>query len=145
LGMSSRVTVDTSPVNDFLVKFTVSGTGAGTGCPSIAAAKLRLTVGNVSNDNAPKGGDFRAAVNSSWSESTVTYSSAPAAASGAPVASIATPVALSTAYLVDVTPLVAGNGTFTIRATGNSSDGARYYSRNGNAATLAPQLQITCG
>jgi len=145
LGTGSRLTVDTSPVNEFLMKFTVSGVGAGTGCPSVAAAKLRLTVGNSSSDNSAKGGEFRAAVSSSWSESTVTYNTAPAAASSAPVASITTPVALSTAYLVDVTPLVTGNGTITIRATGNSSDGARYYSRNGNAATLAPELQVTCG
>ena len=48
------------------------------------------------------------------------------------MASIATPVELSTAYLVDVKPFVSGNGTFTIRVSGNSADGARYYSRNGN-------------
>ena len=74
----------------------------------------------------------------------MTWNTAPAASS-TPVAAITTPVALNTAYLVDVTPLVAGNGTFTIRASGNSSDGARYYSRNGNPAGVAPQLQLTCG
>ena len=144
LGTSNRITVDSSPVNDFLVKFTVSGTGAGTSCPTIASAKLRLTVGNTTNDNSPMGGDFRAAVNSNWAESTVTWNTAPAAAAGAPVASITTSVALGTSYLVNVTPLVTGNGTITIRASGNNSDGARYYSRNGNAATLAPELQLTC-
>jgi peptidoglycan/xylan/chitin deacetylase (PgdA/CDA1 family) len=143
-GTSSRITVDTSPVNDLLLKFTVNGTGAGTGCPSITAAKLRLTVGNTSNDNSNMGGVFRGAANSNWAEGTVTWNTAPAA-SGTPVAAITTPVALNTAYLVDVTPLVAGNGTFTIRASGNSDDAARYYSRNGNPASVAPQLQITCG
>jgi chitodextrinase len=143
-GTSSRITVDTSPVNDLLLKFTVSGTGAGTSCPSITAAKLRLTVGNNTNDNSNMGGVFRGAANSSWAEGTVTWNTAPAA-SGTPVAAITTPVALNTAYLVDVTPLVGGNGSFTIRASGNSSDGARYYSRNGNPASMAPQLQITCG
>lgn len=143
-GTSGRITVDTSPVNDLLLKFTVSGTGAGTSCPSITAAKLRLTVGNTSNDNSNMGGVFRGAANSSWAEGTVTWNTAPAASSP-PVAAITTPVALNTAYLVDVTPLVGGNGTFTIRASGNSSDGARYYSRNGNPASVAPQLQITCG
>jgi chitodextrinase len=144
LGTGNRITVDSSPANDMLLKFTVTGTGTGN-CPTISAAKLRLTVGNTSNDNAPKGGDFRAAVNSNWSESNVTYNTAPAAAAGSPVASISTPVALGTPYLVDITPLVTGDGTITIRASGNSSDGARYYSRNGNAATLAPELQVTCG
>ena len=145
LGIASRITVDSSPVNDFLVKFTVAGTGSGTSCPTIASAKLRLTVGNTTNDNSNKGGDFRAAVNSNWSEASVTWNTAPAAVAGGPVASITTPVALGTAYFVDATSLITGNGPITIRASGNSTDGARYYSRNGNAATLAPELQLTCG
>ena len=145
LGTTSRITVDSSPSNDFLLKFTVSGTGAGTTCPAITGAKLRLTVGNTTNDNSPAGGDFRGAVDSNWTEGTVTWNTAPAAMTGLPIASITTPVALSTAYLVDVSALVTGNSTFTIRATGNNADGARYYSRNGNAATLAPQLQVSCG
>ncbi|MEN3311979.1 MAG: hypothetical protein V7645_1308, partial [Actinomycetota bacterium] len=96
-------------------------------------------------DNSGKGGDFRAAVNSNWSQGTVTWNTAPAAAAGAPAASIATPVALNTAYLVDVKPIITGDGTFTIRVTGNTTDGARYYSKDGNPATVAPQLQMTCG
>jgi chitodextrinase len=138
-GTANRVTVDSSPVNDILMRFTV------TGCTSVTAAKLRMTIGSGSTDNSGKGGDFRAAVNSNWSQGTVTWNTAPAAAAGAPVASIVTPVALNTAYLVDVTPIITGNGTYTIRVTGNSSDGARYYSKDGNAATVAPQLQVTCG
>jgi hypothetical protein len=144
-GTNSRITVDNSPVNDLLLKFNVTGTGPGTSCPTIAAAKLRLTVGTTSYDDSITGGDFRGAANSTWSETTVTWNTAPAANAGVPVASITTPVALGTAYLVDVTPLVTGNGTITIRASGNSSDGARYYSRNGNPASVAPQLQLTCG
>jgi hypothetical protein len=58
---------------------TVAGTGSGTGCPAIAGAKLRLTVGATANDNSDKGGEFRAAVSSSWSESSVTWNTAPAA------------------------------------------------------------------
>jgi hypothetical protein len=143
-GGGSRITVDGSPVNDMLLKFTVSGTGSGTSCPTITAAKLRLTVGTTSNDNSITGGDFRGAANT-WTETGVTWNNAPAANAGAPVAGITTPVALGTAYLVDVTPLVTGNGTMTIRASGNSTDGARYYSRDGNPASVAPQLQLTCG
>ena len=145
MGTTNRITVDSSPVNDLLLKFTVTGTGPGTGCPTIRAATLRLTVGSTVNDNSPKGGDFRAAANSNWTEADVTWNTAPAASAGPPVASISTPVALGTAYLVDLSPLVTGNSTFTIRATGNSSDGARYFSRNGNPATVAPELEISCG
>jgi hypothetical protein len=144
-GTSNRLVVDASPVNDFLMKFTVAGTGPGTTCATISSAKLRMTVGNGTDDKSVKGGDFRGAVNSNWAEGTVTWATAPAANAGPPVASISTAVAVSTAYTVDVSPLVTGNNTFTIRASGLSSDGARYYSKNGNAATLAPELQVTCG
>ena len=143
-GSSTRLTVDSSPVNDFLVKFTVAGTGAGTSCPQVASAKLRLTVGSSGTDNSAAGGVFRGTASTAWSEGTVNWNNAPAAAAGGPLDSITTPVALNTAYLVDVTPLVTGNNTFTVRASGNSSDGARYFSKDGNAATVAPQLQITC-
>jgi hypothetical protein len=46
---------------------------------------------------------------------------------------------------VNVTPLVTGNGTVTIRASGNSSDGTRYYSRNGNPASLASNCSSPAG
>ena len=52
-GTNSRLTVDNSPVNYSLLKFTVAGTG---GCP-ITAAKLQLTVGNGTDDKSPYGGD----------------------------------------------------------------------------------------
>jgi chitodextrinase len=138
-GAANRLTVDSSPVNDILLRFTV------TGCASRTAARLRMTVGSTSADNSVRGGDFRAAVSSTWSQGSVTWNTAPAPAAGAPAASIVTPVALNTAYLVDVTPIITGNGTFTIRVSGNSTDGARYFSKDGNAATVAPQLQVTCG
>jgi hypothetical protein len=143
-GSDTRVMADADPQRDFLLKFTVAGTGSGTSCPSIAGAKLRLTVGSTANDNADKGGEFRAAVSSSWSESSVTWNTAPAAAAGAATAAITTTTALNTAYVVDVSPLVTGNGTITIRARGNSTDGVRYFSKDGNPATVAPQLQVQC-
>ncbi|MGZ4632028.1 MAG: fibronectin type III domain-containing protein, partial [Actinomycetes bacterium] len=52
-GTATRVTVDNSPVNYILLKFSVTGTS---GC-TIGASKLRLTVANTSNDNSPYGGD----------------------------------------------------------------------------------------
>ena len=72
------------------------------------------------------------------------WGNAPAAIS-TPVSSMTTAVALNTAYLIDVTQLVTGNGTITIRASGLSSDGARYFSKEGGTSTQAPELQITCG
>jgi hypothetical protein len=142
-GFDTRLTADADPQRDFLLKFTVAGTGSGTGCPAIAGAKLRLTVGATANDNADKGGEFRAAVSSSWSESSVTWNTAPAATAEA-AAAITSATALNTTYVVDVSPLVTGNGTITIRARGNSTDGVRYFSKDGNPATVAPQLQVQC-
>jgi hypothetical protein len=60
------------------------------------------------------------------------------------VASITTSVAASTAYTVDVSPLVTGNGTVSIRQKNTSSDGARFYSKEGSA-TAGPRLVISCG
>jgi hypothetical protein len=144
-GSDPRVTADADPQRDFLLKFTIAGTGSGTSCPTVSGAKLRLTVGGTANDNADKGGEFRAAVSSSWSESSVTWNTAPAAAAGAPVAAISSTVSLNTTYVIDVSPLVTGNGTITIRAHGNSTDGVRYFSKDGNPAGVAPQLQVQCG
>ncbi|HEY4277388.1 MAG TPA: DNRLRE domain-containing protein [Conexibacter sp.] len=144
-GSDTRVMADADPQRDFLLKFTITGTGAGTGCPTVSGAKLRLTVGGTANDNADKGGEFRAAVSSSWLESGVTWSTAPAAAAGPPIAAISSPVALNTTYVVDVSALVTGNGMLTIRAHGNSTDGVRYFSKDGNPAAVAPQLQVQCG
>src|SRR5207249_4586144 len=83
----------------------LDGIGPGTSGPTVSGAKLRLTVGSSLNDNADKGGEFRAAVNSNWSESSVTWATVPAAAAGAPVAAITSTVALNSTYLVDVSPL----------------------------------------
>jgi chitodextrinase len=143
LGSNSRLVVDTSPVNDFLLRFSVTGIGS-PACPTATRATLRLTVGTSTDDNSPKGGVFFAAASSAWSEATVTYASAPAT-TGQALASITTAVALGTAYVVDVSPAVTANGAVTIRVTGNSSDGARYFSKDGNPASVAPELDVSCG
>jgi chitodextrinase len=137
-GTATRLTADHSPVNDFLVKFNVSGTA---GCP-ITGARLRLTVGSTTDDNSVHGGDFFGVAPGAWSQGTVTWNTAPAPSGGA-VASLGS-VAVNTAYLVNVTPLVTGDGVVTIRISSTSSDGARYFSSEGST-TQAPQLQVTCG
>jgi hypothetical protein len=136
-GTATRLTVDSSPVNNMLMKFTVAGTN---GC-AIASAKLRVTVGNATDDKSVHGGEFFAAANSTWLQSSVNWNTAPAT-TGAQLASLGA-VAVDTSYLVDVTPAVTGDGTLTIRASSTNSDGARYYSKEGSA-TQAPQLQVTC-
>jgi fibronectin type 3 domain-containing protein len=133
-----RITVDNSPQNYALLKFTVAGTN---GC-AISSAKLRLTVGNTTNDNSPYGGDVYGTTNT-WTESGVTWNTAPAA--GTKAGSVATTVNLSTSYLFDVKPLVTGDGTVSFLVKSTNSDGARYYSKESGTAAQAPQLQVTCG
>ncbi len=137
LGTNAALTVDHSPVNDFLMRFSVIGTA---GC-TVTKATLSLTVRTNSTANSSQGGQFYAAVNSNWSESSVTWASAPAAGP-AQLAALGS-VALGTTYQVDVTPLVIGDGAYTIRVSSTSSDAAQYNSKEGSA-TLGPQLQVTC-
>jgi chitodextrinase len=140
LGTNSRLTVDNSPINYSLLKFTVAGTG---GCP-ITAAKLQLTVGNGTDDKSPYGGDVYGTTTSTWTQPTVTWNTAPVAGA-TKVGSVPTAVSLSTSYLFDVTPLVTGDGTVSMLIKSTSSDGARYYSKEGGTPSQAPQLQVTCG
>jgi hypothetical protein len=97
--------VDASPVERALLKFTVSGVGTGT----VAGAKLRLY--NVNSSSM--GGTFYRVADNSWVESTVTWNTAPAA-DVTPIASLGA-VATSTWYEVDVTSLITGDGTYSIR------------------------------
>lgn len=138
-GTGTRVTIDNSPVNYALLKFSVSGMPACT----VTRATLRLTIGSSTDDKSVYGGDLYAASTSAWSESTVTWGTG-VVPSGAKVSSVPTAVALSTAYLFDVTPLVTGNGTVSLVLTSTSSDGARYYSKEGGTAAQAPLLTVTC-
>jgi chitodextrinase len=133
LGAGSRITVDNSP----LVKFTVSGLN---GC-TVTNAKLQLTVGTSTDDKSVYGGDVYGTTNS-WSQNTVTYDTAPA--TGTKAGSVTGSVALNTAYLFDVTPLLTGDGTVSVRVKSTSSDGARYFSTEGGTASTRPQLQVTC-
>jgi chitodextrinase len=137
LGAGSRITVDNSPVDDALVKFTVSGLN---GC-AVTAAKLRLTVGSAADDTSVYGGDVYGTTNG-WSQGTVTYDTAPAA--GTRAGSVTGPVALDTAYLFDVTPLVTGDGTVSFRVKSTAGDGARYVSTEGGTTGTGPQLLVTC-
>jgi hypothetical protein len=138
-GGSSRVVVDNSPANSALLKFNLTGTS---GC-TISSARLRLTVGSNTDDKSVYGGDVYGVASNSWSESSVNWNTAPAA--GTKVGSVTTAVALNTSYLFDVKPLITGNGTVSMIVKSTSSDGARYYSKEGGTAAQDPQLQITCG
>jgi parallel beta-helix repeat protein len=128
-GTSTTLLVDNSPLTRFLIRFSVAGIGA----QSVASAKLRLYCANGSN----RGGDFYETADD-WSEGTVTWNNAPAAGSSA-VASLG-PVTKKTWVEVDVTPLIAGDGTYSLLVSSPSSDGADYNSRE--RVGFEPQLVL---
>jgi hypothetical protein len=129
---ASTIATDGSPIKDFLIRFTVTGVGTQT----VTNAKLRLAC----TDNSPYGGTFAVAANT-WTESTVTWSTAPVA--GSTVATLGKVVAGSV-YEVDVSSLIHGDGTYTLRISSTSSDGADYTSREG-VLSARPQLVLSVG
>jgi hypothetical protein len=118
-------------VKDGLLKFDVDVSG------QITGATLRL----YCVDSSSAGGAFFAAAETvpPWSESTVTWQTAPVA--GASHGSLGA-VKVGTWYQVDLGALVTANGTYTIRIKNTSGNGADYATKEGPAAT-APQLVVT--
>ena len=131
-GSATTLQVDNSPVKHFLLKFSVAGIGTRT----VASAKLRL----YSVDSSSSGGTFYRVSDTSWGETTVNWNNAPAAASS-PVASLGS-VATNSWYEVNMASLVTGDGTYSLKATSASTNGADYASKEG-AASFRPQLVVT--
>jgi fibronectin type 3 domain-containing protein len=133
LGSDSRLVVDNSPVYDALIQFDV----AAPGCAYVTAATLRLTA----SDGSDKGGDFYTSAGG-WSESSVSWSSAPARE--ALLTSLGA-VSTGITYEVDVTAGVTTlTGTVSFRVGSTSNDGVRYYSKEGRTAAQRPQLTVSC-
>lgn len=130
-GASVKLEVDNSPIKNILIRFTISGVGT----RGVTAAKLRLTC----VDPSSRGGDFSLADVTAWTESTVNWSTAPAA--GATFASLGA-VVVGTTYEIDLSSVILGDGTYTLRITSTSSDGADYVSKEGAIASR-PQLVVT--
>jgi hypothetical protein len=133
-GVDTAVQVDNSPIKHFLLKFDVTGVSGQT----ITSAKIRL----YNMDASGKGGDFYRVSDNSWQEETVTWNTAPAADTTL-LASLGA-VNANNWYEVDVTSLVTGDGTFSLKMNSTNTDGA-YYSTKEGAAGFAPQLIITTG
>ena len=129
-GSATTLQVDNSPIKHFLIKFDVTGLNGG----QVVSAKLRLY--NV--DPASKGGDFYAVNDTSWQEETLTWNNAPAALTNL-IASLGS-VSANNWYEIDITSLISGDGTYSLRISSTSSDGADYSSKEG---ANPPQLVIT--
>jgi uncharacterized repeat protein (TIGR01451 family) len=132
-GFTSSMITDAEPEKDILLKFAVSGIGSG----EVVSATLRLyCVGSA----VVTGGEFHGAADNGWLESTVTWNTAPSAA---PIAlSSLGPVAVGNWYELDVTSLVTGDGSYSLRGTSTSGDGADYATKEAPSG-LAPQLLVT--
>jgi len=127
---ATRLEVDNSPIKHFLLKFYIYGLNG----RQIVSAKLRLY--NI--DPSSKGGDFYGVSDNSWEEETLTWNNAPAALPTL-LASLGS-VSANNWYEVDLTSLITGEGTYSLRITSTSSDGADYSSKEG---ANPPQLIIT--
>ena len=131
-GTAPNLEVDGSSPKDILLRFDISGVGA----TPIGNVTLRLY--NI--DNSPVGGQFFAMTDTNWSESTVTWNTAPPA-DGALLASLGG-VSRDTWYEVDVTGLVVGDGPVSLRINSTHSNGADYSSKE-NSNGNAPELIVT--
>jgi hypothetical protein len=137
-GSATTLSVDKDgPIQDYLLRFAIPSTCSPTG------GSLSLTVAGGTNNISAHGGDFYASPDNGWTESSVTWSTAPAA-TGTPVSLGA--VALKAKATVNISSLLSSgvhNGMLTMRVSTTSADAAVYVSRN-PAGTNGPSLQLTC-
>src|SRR5262245_29909585 len=131
-GSLTTLTADNSPVENGLLRFTVSGVGTDV----VVGATLRLFVTNPS----PVGGSVARVASQTWGEN-VTWNTAPAA-DALPVATIGK-AALNTWAQFNVLPIVTGDGTYSMRISSTSIDGVAYVSREGTTTTQRPRPGVT--
>ncbi len=131
-GSRTTVGVDGSPIKEMLLKFDVAGLYG----RAVQSATLRLYCVDSSNI----GGEFHVVPDSSWTESGVTWNTAPAA-DPAVLGTLAS-VRSGNWYELDVTPAVTADGLVTLEAVSTSANGAGYTSKEGTAS-FEPQLVVT--
>jgi chitodextrinase len=132
-GADARLMVDADSVKDALFKLVVTGVGG----RAITSATLRLWC----LDPSGVGGSF-APTSTAWGEATVTWSTAPAA-TGPPIATIGK-VTTGSWVAVDLTGFVTGDGTYALRASSTSLDGADYAASESTGG-VAPVLTLVVG
>lgn len=132
-GSAASLEVDNSPEVDFLLRFAVTGlTGH-----QLTGAQIRMY--NINSSS--KGGAFYTAGNA-WTETGVTWNTAPSAETL--VGSLGSVNGSSTTprlFAADVTSAISGDGIYTFRIQGASTDGADYVSRQGAGGQI-PVLVI---
>src|SRR5580765_573594 len=129
-GNATYLELDRWPAKTAYLKFTVSGLS---GPP--AAATLRLYTQNDSST----GFDVHAVSDTSWQESSLVAANAPAPA--AAVTASSGPFGSHAWVALDVTPLIRGNGTFSIALTASGKRAIDLASRESGA--MAPQILLS--
>jgi hypothetical protein len=132
-GGNSTLQADNS-VRQVFLRFTVSGLPTGA---RVASAKLRLFASNGS----PTGGTVNSLSNITWSEATTTWNNRPTI--DGPVVGTVGSAPLNTTVVVDVTPAITGNGTYSLAITSTSSDAVVYASKELTTVANRPKLVVT--
>lgn len=131
-GSASELRADNGgdPMAHGYLKFTVTGVSG-----AVQSAKLRVYA-TISTSNGP----YVVTTSTSWTESGLTWNSRPGATSS--VTDDKGAIAAGTWVEYDVTSLVTGNGTYSLRLTTGSSSDSKFSSREGSNR---PQLVVTDG
>jgi hypothetical protein len=135
-----RVREGTSSTDTFYrtyLKFQVSGLSG-----TVSDVKLRLRVDGNSGSESPDSGDVYLVPDTSWTESTLKWSNAPAI-SGPPVGT-AVPAPLGQTIDIDLGRTITTDGTYTLVLRSHSTDSAIYRSKEG-APDAPPTLVFTLG
>jgi hypothetical protein len=128
-GTANQLRTDTSPVINSYLTFNVQGLSG-----SIASAQLRI----YANSGSTAGIRAYGVPTTSWVENSITFNNAPSLGSvGGSTGSFAAGAWIT----VNITPLITGNGTFSVAVTGINSTAVSLASRESGAN--APQLIIT--
>lgn len=130
-GSTKALAIDADPLKDSLLRFTVSGIGSRT------VVRARVVLWCI--DGSAYGGRFARVEDQTWIESTVTWSNAPAAD---PAFASFVAVSAGRSYELDVSALVTGDGSISVRISPVSADGAGYASKEHATVTMHPQLIV---
>jgi beta-mannanase len=131
-GLEKSLSIDTSPITNSYLKFTVSGL---TKVPASAVLKLR----NVKSSSS--GYLLKLVTDASWLQSTITFATAPAP--GVTLASSG-PTKSGTWTSFDVTNVIKANGTYSFALTGLSGSATAVSSMEGSyQPTLAVETMTS--
>jgi len=127
-GTLTTLRADASPVVRSYLRFVVQG---------VSGTVTRVTLRIFTNSSSSTGYEVRSVADNSWSESTISYANSPAVGN---VTAGSGPFGSGVWTTVDITPLMTGNGTFSIALTTTNSTAFSLASREAGAG--APQLVI---